>query len=297
MALLPFLAGVLFTAAALILLLPWLRTIPRLNVLPALPWQAGAAALVTLTMMVLLHGRREQADPAAGAGIATPAAPAAQSAAVNVRADTWSDIANSLGAAPISGAGGSARKGAEPMAAAVASLQQRLSKGGGSADDWELLARSYEFLGRPAQAATARAHQLPALAPDDDRMAAGQHPTLAASSAAAVSGVVSLSAALKARAPAGATLFIVAKAVDSPGPPVAVYRTTVSSWPVPFNLTDAQSMLPGRSLSTVGRVSVEARISQSGQPLPAPGDLQGSSEVVDQADRQRLRIVIDKEVR
>ncbi len=49
---------------------------------------------------------------------------------------------------------------------AIASLQGRLAKGGGSAADWELLAKSYEFLGRPADAGKARAHQLPALPTD-----------------------------------------------------------------------------------------------------------------------------------
>ena len=49
------------------------------------------------------------------------------------------------------------------MSSAIASLQGRLAKGGGSADDWELLAKSYEFLGRPEDAAKARAHQLPSL--------------------------------------------------------------------------------------------------------------------------------------
>lgn len=51
------------------------------------------------------------------------------------------------------------------MAAAIASLESRLAKGGGNADDWELLAKSYEFLGRPSDAAKARARQIPTVAP------------------------------------------------------------------------------------------------------------------------------------
>jgi predicted Zn-dependent protease len=53
------------------------------------------------------------------------------------------------------------------MSSAIASLQARLAKGGGSADDWELLAKSYEFLGRPGEASKARAHQLPILPAND----------------------------------------------------------------------------------------------------------------------------------
>jgi cytochrome c-type biogenesis protein CcmH len=184
------------------------------------------------------------------------------------------------------------------MGNAIANLQARLAKGGGTADDWELLAKSYEFLGRPQEAAKARAHQLPLMPRDDDSAAA--EPVRAPANAPAsapgksVSGEVSLAATLSAKAAAGATLFIVAKSVDSPGPPVAVFRGSVGTWPVNFTLDDSQSMLPGRNLSNAGRVTIEARISRSGQPLPAAGDLQGSSGVINPADRQPLKIIINK---
>jgi cytochrome c-type biogenesis protein CcmH/NrfG len=44
------------------------------------------------------------------------------------------------------------------MEAATAGLEARLQRDGGSAGDWELLAKSYDFLGRPQDAARARAH-------------------------------------------------------------------------------------------------------------------------------------------
>jgi cytochrome c-type biogenesis protein CcmH len=192
------------------------------------------------------------------------------------------------------------------MGNAIAALEGRLAKGGGSADDWELLAKSYEFLGRPADAAKARARQLPPLPPDTDGAAGRAAPAGspagspaapspgAAGSGTAVSGEVSLAAGLAAKAAAGATLFIVAKSVDSPGAPVAVFRGSVGSWPVKFTLDDSQSMLPGRNLSSAGRVTIEARISQSGQPLPAAGDLQGSSGAINPADHRPLKILIDR---
>jgi cytochrome c-type biogenesis protein CcmH len=99
---------------------------------------------------------------------------------------------------------------------------------------------------------------------------------------------------LSAKAAPGATLFIVAKAVDSPGPPVAVFRARVGSWPVKFTLDDSQSMLPGRNLSSAGRVTIEARISQTGQALPSSGDLQGTAGEIDPADHQPLKILIDR---
>jgi cytochrome c-type biogenesis protein CcmH len=194
------------------------------------------------------------------------------------------------------------------MNSAVASLEARLAKVGGSADDWELLAKSFEFLGRPADAVKARAHQLPRLADPNSASALPMTSAGAADAAStagtasgaplggsgtAVSGEISLASALSAKATAGETLFIVAKSVDAPGIPVAVFRGSVGSWPLQFTLDDSQSMTPGRNLSSAGRVTVEARISHKGQPLPAAGDLQGSTGVINPGDHRPLKILID----
>jgi cytochrome c-type biogenesis protein CcmH len=187
------------------------------------------------------------------------------------------------------------------MDSAIAALEARLAKGGGSADDWELLAKSFEFLGRPADAAKARARQLPALAEGatagtdtgaSGDATAGTPPAVAAG--LAVTGEVTLAKDLNGKARVGETLFIVAKSVASPGIPVAVFRGSVGSWPLKFTLDDSQSMMPGRNLSSAGRVTIEARISQKGQPLPAAGDLQGSSGIIDPADHRPLKILIDR---
>jgi hypothetical protein len=280
-----FLAGILTTLATLILLLPWLRTIPRLGPLPSLPWQAGVGAVLMLALVLGLYRWLGH----------SPAAPAASAA---IAAGTFADAINqsgNLSTPPSSNPAKPAPKtAAGSMGNAIASLEARLGKGGGTADDWELLAKSYEFLDRPADASKARAHQLPPLPVDADKTAAAAKPAPAVKTAAAVSGEVSLAAGLSAKAAAGATLFIVAKSVDSPGVPVAVFRGSVGAWPVKFTLDDSQSMLPGRNLSSAGRVTVEARISQSGQPLPAAGDLQGSSGAINPADHQPLKILIDR---
>jgi hypothetical protein len=296
-----FLAGVLFTLAAIILLLPWLRTIPGLGSLPALPWPAGIGALLTMVAVLGLYRwlgpTNQTVAPQATTTAQTVATPTVGKTPTpsESTADSWNDIASALGnrAGDMTGAPAT-KPGAEPMVGAIASLQKRLAKGGGSADDWELLAKSYEFLGRTAEASKARAHQLPQLPTDDGNAAAQQ--TSSTGSAAVLSGEVSLTVALKAKAAPGTTLFIVAKSVDSPGPPVAVFRTKVGTWPLKFDLSDSESMLPGRNLSNAGRVTVEARISLKGQPLPAPGDLQGSTEVIRVADHQPLHILIDKVV-
>jgi uncharacterized membrane protein len=296
-----FLAGAVFTLACIILLLPWLRTIPRLGSLPALPWQAGIGAVLTMVAVVSLYAWLQHAAPAVEPRAAAATDVSGKTAvATDSAVDSWPEIANALGrgGTAMSTTTPAAPSAGGPMTGAIASLQARLAKGGGSADDWELLAKSYEFLGRPDEAGKARAHQLPPLPAADAGSASAAAPrTNRSGPGTAVAGEVSLAPTLKAQAPAGVTLFIVAKSVDSPGPPVAVLRTTVGRWPIKFELNDSEAMLPGRNLSSAGRVTLEARISQSGQPLPAAGDLQGATGVIDPAERRPQEILIDKVIK
>jgi len=302
-----FLAGSLTTLAALILLLPRLRRLPRFATLPALPWQASLGAILIVAATFGVHHWLQ--SPRMAAQSAPSAAPNANSA--SAFGDAAKVFANATGASGDAGASGGAapNPAAGSMNSAIASLESRLAKNGGSDGDWELLAKSFEFLGRPADAAQARAHKLPPMPTDSDASApmapapmasaapmASPAPlaTAPAASGTAVSGEIMLAPALKAKAAAGETLFIVAKSVDAPGVPVAVLRGSVGSWPLKFTLDDSQSMLPGRNLSSAGRVTIEARISQKGQPLPASGDLQGTTGVINPADHQPLKILIDR---
>ena len=65
------------------------------------------------------------------------------------------------------------------------------------------------------------------------------------------------------------------------GPPLAVRKLQVVRWPMSFVLDDADAMIPGRTLSAVNRIQLEARISPSGEALPRAGDLVGRLENVD----------------
>jgi cytochrome c-type biogenesis protein CcmH len=111
-----------------------------------------------------------------------------------------------------------------------------------------------------------------------------------------VSGTVSLETRFADRVQRGATLFIYAKAADSPGPPLAVLRTTVGTWPVSFKLDDSMAMMPSRRLSQFDRVVIEARVSRSGQATPATGDLYVTSQVLRPAAGTRLALVINREI-
>ncbi len=112
----------------------------------------------------------------------------------------------------------------------------------------------------------------------------------------AVRGEVLVSDALRSRVPSGLTLFIVAKSVNSPGPPVAILRTTTGNWPVRFELNDALAMMPDRKLSTAGLVTIEARVSKSGQAMPQSGDLLGVTTALDPTAGKPVRIIIERMV-
>ena len=302
-----FFAGVLTTLALLVVLSPLLRSIPGFASLPPAPWQGSAVAIVIVAAFFASHSwlvRSDVADkpspPAATAGATTSGSAGAFGTAAKVFGDATGP------ATTPDGAPGAPKPAAGSMDSAISALEARLAKGGGTPDDWELLAKSFEFLGRPADAAKARAKQLPSLAGDAKSAASAvgspaagspAGPTAgspAAGSGVAVTGEVTLAAGLAAKATTGETLFIVAKSVDAPGIPVAVFRGSVGNWPLKFTLDDSQAMMPGRNLSSAGRVTIEARISQKGQPLPAAGDLQGSSGIINPADRQPLKITIDR---
>ncbi len=115
------------------------------------------------------------------------------------------------------------------------------------------------------------AERLAALGPADGV------PTAAAGAADAPAGVeltITLDPALAARAPPGATLFVIARRGEG-GPPLAVQRRATGSWPVNVRLSDADAMLPGISLAGSGPLTLVARISASGQPVAQSGDLFG----------------------
>jgi cytochrome c-type biogenesis protein CcmH/NrfG len=140
-----FAAGALCALGAGLLLLPALRSAPAAVARAGVPrWSvvAGAGGIAVVVALYLWLGRPELI----GASSATQAMPHAVTATDQ--------------GAPAVGSGAAAS-----MDAAVVGLEARLAKGRGSDADWNLLAQSYEFLGRSADAAAARARRLPAARP------------------------------------------------------------------------------------------------------------------------------------
>jgi cytochrome c-type biogenesis protein CcmH len=105
-------------------------------------------------------------------------------------------------------------------------------------------------------------------------------PAVAGESAAAPSGAeatvnLSISPALKTRLTGDTALFVFAREPGMQGPPLAAKRLTSAALGTQIHLSSADSMVPGHALAAGQKVSITARVSFSGQPLPAAGDLYG----------------------
>jgi cytochrome c-type biogenesis protein CcmH len=138
----------------------------------------------------------------------------------------------------------------------------------------------------PASGAAAKA---PKAAPAPEAVAKGPE----AGTAKSVSGSVALDASLAAKVNGSETLFVFARAEGGPRVPLAVMRVAASALPLEFALDDSQAMAPGMNISSTQALRVEARISRSGNAVAQPGDLVGTSAVI-QPGARGVKVVVDK---
>jgi len=104
---------------------------------------------------------------------------------------------------------------------------------------------------------------------------------------------VSIDPALASRLKPGTPLFVSAREAGIPGPPIAAVRISSDQLPTTVVLSDANSMIEGRNLSSVDEVQVVARIAFGGSPVAASGDLSGEARHRKGAPAD-LSVVIDK---
>ena len=126
-------------------------------------------------------------------------------------------------------------------------------------------------------------------------------PAAPASETGAADGVrivveVSLSPDLAAGTGDGEPVFVFARAPGGTGPPVAVARTVAGALPAVIVLDESGAMVPSRSLASVERVMVTARVARSGTVTRTAGDLEGTFGPVDVADSAPVKIVISQVV-
>ena len=112
----------------------------------------------------------------------------------------------------------------------------------------------------------------------------------------AIRGVIRISPEIQAKIQPGAVLYVIARPEGAAGgPPLAVKRVPPPlSFPVDFEISARDAMIPDSPFT--GRISVSARISQSGAAIPAnPGDLESAGRpTAVEPGAARLEIVLDK---
>jgi cytochrome c-type biogenesis protein CcmH len=95
-------------------------------------------------------------------------------------------------------------------------------------------------------------------------------------------------------------LFILARDPSAGGPPLAVQRHSSADLPITVELSERDAMIAARTIATVPRVQVVARLSRSGTPQAQSGDYYGEAQYDFSknaaAGAATLNIIIDRAV-
>ncbi|MFC0679219.1 tetratricopeptide repeat protein [Lysobacter korlensis] len=106
---------------------------------------------------------------------------------------------------------------------------------------------------------------------------------------------VSLSPEFAERVPAGAAVFVIARAAGTVMP-VAVERLPATAFPITLRLDDSDSPMPAARLSQLDKVEVLARVSASGNASAQPGDFASSPIVVEIGKADPIDLSVDRVV-
>ncbi|MGL6222775.1 MAG: tetratricopeptide repeat protein [Steroidobacteraceae bacterium] len=104
---------------------------------------------------------------------------------------------------------------------------------------------------------------------------------------------VKIDPSVAAKLKPGVPLFIAAREPGIPGPPIAATRISSDDLPATVVLSDANTMIAGRDLSSVNDVEIVARVAFGGTAVTASGDLIGRS-VQKKGAAEELDVVINQ---
>lgn len=104
---------------------------------------------------------------------------------------------------------------------------------------------------------------------------------------------VKLDPSLASKLQPGVPLFVAAREPGIPGPPIAATRISGDDLPAMVVLSDANTMIEGRNLSSVNDVEIVARVAFGGTAIVASGDLIGRA-VQKKGAGENLEVVINQ---
>ena len=195
-------------------------------------------------------------------------------------------------------------------------LKQRLEIEPDDVDGWLLLSKSYYHINRLTEANQAFEKAktlgytgiwkpLPQISSASQQNYSAQSaPTeqgIGSSDGITASGTgiklkVSLAPGLVNELPLDSTVFIFARAVDSPGPPLAALRKRVNELPLAITLDDSHAMIQGRTISNANQIVVGARVSLSGNPAKQKGDFEQLSKAMSSDFGRVVELVISDKI-
>ena len=112
-----------------------------------------------------------------------------------------------------------------------------------------------------------------------------------------ISITVSISDQVRGQMMASAPLFVFVRDAENAGPPLAVIRRQAGDLPMTLEISDADVMLPGRSLADIKTAKLVARIANGGNPIASPGDIYGEAQWRrGEGPAKPVQIVIDRVV-
>lgn len=88
---------------------------------------------------------------------------------------------------------------------------------------------------------------------------------------------VALAPEIKQKISEPLTLFVLAREAGKGGVPLAVVKRTSNDIPLTVELTEADAMVPTRTIASTPSIEVVARLSKSGAPLEQSGDYAGAA--------------------
>jgi cytochrome c-type biogenesis protein CcmH len=109
--------------------------------------------------------------------------------------------------------------------------------------------------------------------------------------------MLSASDELKANMPSSAVMFVIIRSAGpAVGPPLGVRRISNPVLPLELTISDQDSMMAERQISSESELRLQARLSLSGAPNAQSGDWQSAPVTVPLKTTETVRVVIDQRV-
>jgi cytochrome c-type biogenesis protein CcmH len=112
-----------------------------------------------------------------------------------------------------------------------------------------------------------------------------------------ISVTVKAADSAQSRIPNGGVLYVMIRSPGpAMGPPLGVRRIIDPALPLEITISDQDSMMKERLISSEGSMQIQARISRTGSPAASTGDWQSETQTISLDSKEAVELVIDQRV-